>query len=71
MICTNIFPPKNLSVNNVFLSSSEKQDLSDFLSQRYLKYKQIKTKNNRCFSTKGLFIYAQLFIKKKEILQNV
>lgn len=66
MICTNIFPPKNLSVNNVFLSSSEKQDLSDFLSQWYLKYKQIKTKNNRCFSTKGLFIYAQLFIKKKK-----
>lgn len=44
MICTNIYPPKKMSVNNVFLSS-EKQDLSDFLSQWYLKYKQTKTKN--------------------------
>lgn len=64
MIYTNIYPPKNLSVDNVFLSSPEKQDLLDFLSQWYLKYKQIKTKNNRCFSTKELFICAWLFIKK-------
>lgn len=73
MICTNIYPPKNRPVNNVFLSS-EKQDLSDFLSQWYLKYKQTKTKkNNRCFSTKRLFICACLDIKKKkkEIQKNV
>lgn len=65
MIYTNIYPPKKLSINSVFLPSPEKQDLSDFLSQWYLKYKQIKTKNNRCFSTEKLFICAQLFIKKR------
>lgn len=70
MIYTNICPPKKLSVNNVLLSSPEKQDLSDFLSLWYLKYKQIKTKNNRCFSTKELFICAWLFIKKKGVTKK-
>lgn len=61
MIYTNIYPPKKLSINNVFLPSPEKQDLSDFLSQWYLKYKQIKTKNNRCFFLQRSYSFVLSF----------
>lgn len=44
MIYSNTYPPKKLSVNYIFHSSPEKQDLSDFLSQWCLKYKSVKTK---------------------------
>lgn len=73
MICTNIYPPKNRPVNNVFLSS-EKQDLSDFLSQWYLKYKQTKTKKTiGVFLQSGYSFVLALTLKKKkkEIQKNV
>lgn len=68
MIYTNIYPPKKLSVKH-FLSSPEKQDLSDFLSQWYLKKKQntqLKQKRIDVFPTKELLICACLFKKKKK-----
>lgn len=68
MIYTNIYPPQKLSVKHI-LSSLKKQDLSDFLSQWYLKNKPIKTKKEYMFFLQRSYSFVLVFSLKKNKLK--